>query len=90
MSPCVTLRRRALDQRFAVLLLRSGYDAVDALDFIPMDNFQRIFWKLRQSEQEPYNFQYDPLKPRVGDLTGEGRGDGEFAGVIVHLYSMRP
>ena len=28
--------RKALDQRFAVLLLRSTYDAVDALDFIAM------------------------------------------------------
>ena len=28
--------RKALDQRFAVLLLNSMYDAVDSLDFIPM------------------------------------------------------
>ena len=28
--------RRALDQRFAVLLMQSSYRAVDALDFIPM------------------------------------------------------
>lgn len=28
--------RKALDQRFAVLLMRSTYDAVDALDFIAM------------------------------------------------------
>ena len=32
----VLFPRRALDQRFAVLLLNSMYDAVDSLDFIPM------------------------------------------------------
>ena len=32
----VRFPRKALDQRFAVLLVRSVYDAVDALDFIPM------------------------------------------------------
>ena len=32
----VLFPRKALDQRFAVLLLNSMYDAVDSLDFIPM------------------------------------------------------
>jgi len=32
----VAFPRKVLDQRFAVLLLRSTYDAVDALDFIAM------------------------------------------------------
>ena len=32
----VGIPRKALDQRFAVLLLRSTYDAVDSLDFIAM------------------------------------------------------
>lgn len=32
----VAFPRKILDQRFAVLLLRSTYDAVDALDFIAM------------------------------------------------------
>lgn len=36
----VKFPRKALDQRFAVLLMRSSYDAVDALDFIPMQDFQ--------------------------------------------------
>ena len=52
-------------QRFAVLLMRSAYEAVDRLDFIAMDKFQKQFWLLRQSEQESYNMQYSPLKPRV-------------------------
>lgn len=32
----VTLPRKALDLRFAVLLLRSTYEAVDMLDFVAM------------------------------------------------------
>lgn len=44
--------RRALDSRFAVLLMRSSYEAVDDLDYIPMDRFQKLFWRFRASEQE--------------------------------------
>lgn len=36
----VRFPRKALDQRFAVLLMRSSYDAVNLLDFIPMDQFE--------------------------------------------------
>lgn len=32
--------RKQLDQRFAVLLMRSSYDAVDALDFIARQQFE--------------------------------------------------
>ena len=32
----VLFPRRNLDQRFAVLLMRSSYDAADDLDFVPM------------------------------------------------------
>lgn len=32
----VLFPRKALNQVFAVLLMRSAYEAVDALDFIPM------------------------------------------------------
>lgn len=32
----VLFPRRALNQIFAVLLMRSAYEAVDTLDFIPM------------------------------------------------------
>ena len=42
-----------------------SYDAADDLDFMPMNQFQRQFWLLRQSEQESYNYQYAPLKPRL-------------------------
>lgn len=61
-----------ISMRLLVLLLlqRSGFDAVNALDFIPMDKFEAKFWKLRQTELEGYNLLYAPLKPRQGDLTG--------------------
>jgi hypothetical protein len=36
----VKFPRKGLDQRFAVLLMRSSYDAVNALDFIPMEKFE--------------------------------------------------
>ncbi|KAL0035664.1 hypothetical protein WJX79_006735 [Trebouxia sp. C0005] len=65
----VAFPRKVLDQRFAVLLLRSTYDAVDALDFIAMDQFQIQFWKTRQAEYEPYLLQYSPIRVRQGDLT---------------------
>ncbi|KAK9902243.1 hypothetical protein WJX75_009231 [Coccomyxa subellipsoidea] len=65
----VLFPRRALNQIFAVLLMRSAYEAVDTLDFIPMDRFQAQFWKLRQAEYEPYLTQRLPLKVRQGDLT---------------------
>eukprot|EP00955_Chlamydomonas_euryale_P114001 366245-Chlamydomonas_euryale.AAC.36 len=61
----VMFPRRSLDQRFAVLLMRSTYEAVDDLDFMPMDKFQVKFWRYRASEQEGYNLQYSPLKVRL-------------------------
>lgn len=54
--------------------MRSSYDAVDQLDFVPRQSFEAKFWKLRQSELEGYNYLYDPLKMRQGDLTGELKG----------------
>lgn len=36
----VRFPRKALNLRFAVLLMRSSFDAVNALDFIPMDKFE--------------------------------------------------
>jgi hypothetical protein len=65
----VTLPRRILGLSFAVLLLRSGYDTADALDFVAMQEFQRSFWLLRQSDWEPYTIQYSPIKITQGDLS---------------------
>ena len=36
----VQFPRKPLDLKFAVLLMRSSYEATDDLDFIPMDQFQ--------------------------------------------------
>eukprot|EP00892_Ulva_mutabilis_P004717 jgi/Ulvmu1/2617/UM014_0068.1 len=64
----VRLPRKQLVLNFAVLLMRSTYEAVDALDFIAMDQFQIRFFKLRQSEFEPYKFLVDPLQIPIGNL----------------------
>ena len=64
----ITLPRRRLNLTFAVLLLASGYDTADALDFTPMQDFQKDFWLLRHSEWEPYTIQYSPLRITQGDL----------------------
>ncbi|KAG2436194.1 hypothetical protein HXX76_006506 [Chlamydomonas incerta] len=65
----VMFPRNKLTQPFAVLLMRSAYDTVDDLDFIAMNDFQKNFWRLRASEQEAYNLQYEPLKPKIGDIS---------------------
>lgn len=98
--------RKQLGLNFAVMLMRSTYEAVDALDFIAMDQFQVCsshtslprsnqtippkyslpanlhlaphahaasvqirFFKLRQSEFEPYKFLVDPLQVPIGNLS---------------------
>ena len=58
----VRFPRAPLDIKLAVLLLRSTYETVDAMDVMAMDTFQINFWKSRQSEWEPYTQQYSPLK----------------------------
>ncbi len=50
----VTLRRKALDQTFAVALMRAGYNAVDALDIVGMDEYQRQFFDVRSRAWERY------------------------------------
>ena len=60
--------RRELDECRAFELLRSGYETVDAMDILPMDQFQVKFWKSRQAEWEPYKFQYAPLVIEQGKL----------------------
>ncbi|KAG7669134.1 hypothetical protein Ndes2526B_g05412 [Nannochloris sp. 'desiccata'] len=65
----VSLPRRNLGPAFAVLLLRSGYEVADSLDFIAMQEFQRSFWLLRQSEWEPLTIQYSPITIKQGELS---------------------
>ena len=43
----VQFPRKPLDLKFAVLLMRSSYEATDDLDFIPMDQFQAKVCDLR-------------------------------------------
>ena len=66
----VRFPRAPLDIKLAVLLLRSTYETVDAMDVMAMDTFQINFWKSRQSEWEPYTQQYSPLKIEQGKMTG--------------------
>lgn len=47
----VRFPRKALNLRFAVLLMRSSFDAVNTLDFIPMDKFEvRLLLKQIQKQ----------------------------------------
>jgi len=60
--------RARVDLPFAVMLMRSGYNCVDALDFVAMDAFQRDFFLFRQDAWLPYCAQYRPLAVQQGDL----------------------
>ena len=39
---------------FAVVLMRSSYNALDEIDIIPMDEFQKRFFLFRQNEWDDY------------------------------------
>jgi len=60
--------RSRVELPFAVMLMRSAYNAVDALDFVAMDAFQRGFFLFRQDAWLPYCGQYAPLRVQQGDL----------------------
>jgi len=57
----VLIPRRTLNRSFAVMLLRTGYETADFLDFVAMDKFQQEFWLTRAAEWEPYRMQYSPI-----------------------------
>ena len=61
--------RRKLSLDFAVLLMRSSYNALDQLDCVAMDQFQRDFFLIRRSEYEPYIKTLGPGVVQQGDLT---------------------
>jgi len=61
--------RRQLALPLAVLLLRSGVSAVDALDFVPMDAFQVSFWKRRRDLQEAYAELVLPARFAQGNIS---------------------
>jgi len=52
-KPAKVLRPR-MNLDFAVLLMRSSYNAVDEIDIVAMDQFQRDFFLIRQAEYKPY------------------------------------
>lgn len=51
--PARVLRPR-MNLDFAVLLMRSSYNAVDEIDVVAMDQFQRDFFLVRQAEYRTY------------------------------------
>jgi hypothetical protein len=56
-KPTVNLLRPKLNLDFAVFLMRSSYNALDELDCVAMDQFQRDFFLFRQSEYAFYTQQ---------------------------------
>lgn len=63
------LLRRKLSLDFAVLLMRSSYIALDELDCVAMDQFQRDFFLIRSSEYETYTNALGNGLVQQGDLT---------------------
>jgi hypothetical protein len=61
--------RRKLSQDFAVLLMRSSYNALDELDCVAMDQFQRDFFLIRSSEYQDYINALGVGMVQQGDLT---------------------
>jgi hypothetical protein len=61
--------RSKLNQDFAVLLMRSSYNALDQIDCVAMDQFQRDFFFIRQAEYQPYIEQLGPGVVQQGMLT---------------------
>lgn len=65
--PAKVLRPR-MNLDFAVLLMRSSYDAVDDIDVVAMDQFQRDFFLVRQTEYKSYADMLGPGAMMQGDL----------------------
>ncbi|CAB9511485.1 expressed unknown protein [Seminavis robusta] len=61
--------RPKLNKDFAVLLMRSSYMALDQLDCVAMDQFQRDFFLIRQAEYQFYVNELGPGIVQQGDLT---------------------
>lgn len=64
----VRFPRSRLSVPFAVCLLRSAYEAIDACDVVAMDAFQATSWLFRQSEWEGYKYLYDPVRVEQGAI----------------------
>ena len=68
-KPPPKILRQTMNLDFAILLMRSSYNAVDELDFVAMDQFQKDFFLIRQSEYLPYVNLLGPGLVKQGDLT---------------------
>lgn len=73
-----SMLRPRLYLNFAILLMRCSYNAIDALNIIAMNQFQRDFFLIRSAEYEPYIQQLrssstasmtSPILVQQGDLT---------------------
>lgn len=62
----IGIPRKRMEITWAVALMRLSYSAVDDLDFVPMDEFQKDFFLFRQDEW----LEYRGYHPNVmqGDL----------------------
>jgi hypothetical protein len=65
--PAKVLRPR-MNLDFAILLMRASYNAVDDIDVVPMDQFQRDFFLVRQAEYKTYADSLGPGAMQQGDL----------------------
>ena len=61
--------RNKLNLDFSVLLMRSSYNALDELDVVAMDQFQRDFFLIRSAEYQTYVDLLGPGAVQQGDLT---------------------
>jgi len=66
-KPARVLRQR-MNIDFAVLLMRSSYNAVDELDIVAMDQFQKDFFLIRQAEYQYYSDSIGAGAMQQGDL----------------------
>ena len=66
-KPAKVLRQR-MNIDFAVLLMRSSYNAVDQLDIVAMDQFQKDFFLIRQAEYKYYSDSLGAGVMQQGDL----------------------
>ncbi|KAL7545452.1 hypothetical protein ACHAWF_008802 [Thalassiosira exigua] len=66
-KPAKVLRPR-MNLDFAVLLMRSSYNAIDQIDIVAMDQFQRDFFLIRQAEYKPYADALGAGAMQQGDL----------------------
>jgi len=61
--------RPMMNQDFAVLLMRSSYNAMDQIDCVAMDQFQKDFFFIRSAEYLPYVNSLGPGLVQQGNLT---------------------